>query len=126
MGLVSEYLQNLIARQVDEKRPVLWFDPEAHFADFARDLALPDTTIARYGGSFFALRRVIEPQLGDDQPPRLVVYVPLAAEATDGALIELAATASVLKPGQASSARNTLSWLKMYPFASCCAPVGMV
>lgn len=107
MGLVSEYLQNLIARQVDEKRLVLWFDPEGHYADLARDLALPDTTIARYDDSFFALRHAIEPLLGDDQPPRLVVYVPLAEEATDGALIELAATASILKPGQASPARNT-------------------
>ena len=107
MGLVSEYLQNLIARQVDEKRLVLWFDQEGHYADLARGLALPDTTIARHEGSFFALRRAIEPLLGDDQPPRLVVYVPLAEEATDGALIEIAATAAILKPGQNSPARNT-------------------
>lgn len=107
MGLVSEYLHNLIARQVDEHRLVLWFDPEVQYADFASEMMLPDATVARYDGSFFALRHAIEPLLDADQPPRLVVYVPLAEEDTDGALIEIAVTAAILKPGQATPARNT-------------------
>ena len=47
MGVVADYLHDLIARQVDEHLLVVWFDPERHYADFAAELALPETTVAR-------------------------------------------------------------------------------
>ncbi|HEU4782647.1 MAG TPA: PglZ domain-containing protein [Ktedonobacterales bacterium] len=107
MGIVSDYVLQLIAKQVDERRLVVWFDPEPDYADFIAALALPDTTIARYDGSFFQLRHDISPLLDGEEPPRLVVYAPLAEEATEDALIELTAAGVVLKPGQQPWQRNT-------------------
>jgi hypothetical protein len=107
MGRVTTFLQNVIARQIDERRIVLWFDPERHYVDLVGELTLPDTHIARYDGSFFALRADVDPLLDGSAPPRLLVYVPLAEDATDDALIELVSLAAVLKPGQAAPQRNT-------------------
>jgi hypothetical protein len=107
MGVVTEYLNRLIARQVDEQGIVVWFDPENQYEAMVSDLAIPETTIACYEGSFFALRHRIEPLLGGDEPPRLVVYVPLEQTQTRNALAEIEAAGAILKPGQPSLPRNT-------------------
>src|SRR5947207_12538385 len=107
MGLVSEYLHDLVAAQLQEPRVVVWFDPEGHYRAFLDELALSETTVAVYEGSFFALRREIDPLLRADTPPRLLVYVPLAEEATDHALIELTAAGVALAPGAQDPACNT-------------------
>ncbi|NTU80617.1 MAG: PglZ domain-containing protein [Chloroflexales bacterium] len=107
MGHVASHLQRLIARQLDESRLVLWFDPEGHYTEFLSTLQLANTPIMRYDGSFLALRHAIDPLLAGDAPPRLLVYVPLAEEATENALVELTAIAAVLKPGQSPVQRNT-------------------
>lgn len=107
MGIVSDYLQDLIARQVEERGVVVWYDPEGHYRAFAQSLALPNTTIARYEGSFFALRQQVDALLEQDEPPCLVVYVPLAEEDTQHALVELSVAGVVLKPGHPARPRNT-------------------
>src|SRR5262245_42089032 len=76
-GAVTAYLFNLVAKQVEDRGLVIWYDPEGCYRDVAENLAIPNTTVARYGGSFFALRREIEPLMEGTEPPRLVVYVPL-------------------------------------------------
>src|SRR5579859_5578793 len=107
VGRVSEYLRELIAKQVDDRRLVVWFDPERNFTDFVSALALPETTLARYDGSFFQLRHEVSPLLEGEEPPRLVVYVPVSEEDSQDALIELTAAGVVLKPGQQPWQRNT-------------------
>jgi hypothetical protein len=107
MGTVSDYLRDLIIRQVNEKGIVVWFDPEGNYQQFTQTLAIPNTTIACYAGSFFALRYQVNAQMEGETPPRLVVYVPLAEEETQHALIELSAAGVVLKPGHAARPRNT-------------------
>jgi hypothetical protein len=107
MGLVTDYLQNLIARQVNEHGIVVWYDPDRQYRHVAEKLALPSTTIIRCEGSFFALRYAIEPLMDNLEPPRLVVYVPLSQEETDHALIEVEIGGVVMKPGQQPPARNT-------------------
>ena len=57
MALVTESLVQLIARQVDEKGLVVWYDAEQVYSDAAAELSLPNTTVARYDGSFFQLRK---------------------------------------------------------------------
>ena len=89
MGVVTELSVQLIAKQVDEKGLVVWYDPEQAYGAAAAELSLPNTTVARYEGSFFKLRNEIDHLLNDVQPPRLVVYVPLERTETDSALIEL-------------------------------------
>src|SRR5215472_4082938 len=104
MGIVSDYLRDLIIRQ---KGIVVWFDPEGHYQQLAQRLSIPDATIACYEGSFFALRYQVDALLEGETPPHLVVYVPLAEEETQHALIELSAAGVVLKPGHAARTRNT-------------------
>src|SRR5436305_9902045 len=86
MGVVTESLVQLIAKQVDEKGLVVWYDPEQAYAKAAADISIPSATVARYDGSFFRLRKQIDHLLNDQQPPRLVVYLPIERTETHSAL----------------------------------------
>ena len=107
MGIVTTHLFNLIAKQVEDHRLVVWYDPEQAYATAAAELELPNTTVARYDGSFFQLRHDIDALLNDEQPPRLVVYVPDDRGNTYNALIELEAAGVIMQPGQQPPNRNT-------------------
>lgn len=109
MGIVSEYLFNLIAKQVDDYGLVVWYDPDGVYAEAVDELDLPDTTILRYEGSFVRLRWEIDQKrlMGGEEPPRLVVYVPMAQDQTHHALIELEAAGVIMQPGQQPPPRNT-------------------
>src|SRR5713101_449338 len=107
MGIVTEYLVTLVSRQVDAAGIVVWYDPDHYYGEVASNLALPNTTIALYRDSFFALRREIEPLLEGMDLPRLVVYVPLDPVETHNALIEVETAGVVMKPGQQPPIRNT-------------------
>ncbi len=91
MGIVTDYLRSLIAKQVDTNGLVVWYDPEGNYRDIPSNLAIPHTTVARYDGSFFALRHQIEPLLEGSEPPRLVLYIPLDPAETHNALVEVEA-----------------------------------
>ena len=106
-GVVTEYLFRLIAKQVEDRGLVVWYDPERAYAQAAAELALPKTTIARYADSFFSLRHEIDDLLNDGQAPRLVVYVLMSQGDTHSALIELEAAGVVMRPGQQPPNRNT-------------------
>src|SRR6266404_6288460 len=107
MGLVSEHLVGLIAKQVQERSLVVWYDPGADYDSVAERLEIPNTTVARYGGSFFKLRRDIDSLLNGLEPPRLVVYVPVEQAKTQHALVEIEAAGVVMQPGQQPANRNT-------------------
>src|SRR5260370_28923617 len=107
MGKVTDYLINVIAKQVDASGLVVWYDPDVHYREIAKDLVLPGTTVVYYTGSFFALRHEIEPLMDNLEPPHLLVYVPLSQVETHNALIELEAAGVVMKPGQQPPSRNT-------------------
>ena len=64
-----------------------------------RNSHLPNTTVARYDGSFLKLRQEIDHLLNDGQPPRLVVYVPIERTETHSALIELDCAGVIMQPG---------------------------
>src|SRR5262249_36611308 len=107
MGAVTESLIQLISRQVDEKGLVVWYDPEQAYCATAAELHLPNTTVARYDGSFFKLRKKIDDLLNGAQPPRLVVYVPIERTETYSALIELDCAGVIMQPRQQPPACNT-------------------
>ena len=107
MPVVSDSLVQLISKQVDEKRLVVWYDPEHAYADTAVGLSIPNATVARYDGSFLLLRKQIDPLLNDQQPPRLVVYVPIERTETNSALIEIDFVGAVMQPRQQPPACNT-------------------
>jgi hypothetical protein len=107
MGVVTEYLIKLIAKQIDASGIVVWYDPGAHYQGVAESMTIPDAKIVRYQGSFYALRYEVEPLMGTLDPPRLVVYVPLSQRETHHALIELEVAGVVMQPGQQPPTRNT-------------------
>jgi hypothetical protein len=107
MAVVTDSLVQLIAKQVDEKGLVVWYDPEQAYCMVAADLRLPSTTVVRYDGSFLKLRKEIDHLLNDGQPPRLVVYVPIDRTETHSALIELDCAGVIMQPRQQPPACNT-------------------
>ena len=107
MGIVTQSLVQLIAKQVDEKGLVVWYDPERVYGEAAAELSLPNTTVGRYDGSFFKLRKEIDHLLNDSQPPRLVVYIPIERTETNSALIELDCAGVIMRPRQQPPACNT-------------------
>src|SRR5690349_9628348 len=100
MAVVTEYLFQLIAKQVEDRGLVVWYDPERAYEDAVATVALPNTAFARYDRSFFKLRKEIDHLLNDLHPPRLVVYVPEDRGKTHDALAELEAAGVVMQPGQ--------------------------
>jgi hypothetical protein len=107
MAVVTEYLTQLLAKQVEDRGLVVWYDPEQAYGEAVAELEIPQTTVARYEGSFFRLRREIDHLMSGEQPPRLVVYVPMAQADTHNALVELEAAGVVMRPGQQPPNRNT-------------------
>src|SRR2546425_3836404 len=106
IGIVPKHLFDLIAKQVEDHRLVVWYDPEQAYAAAAAELQLPNTTVACYNGSFFQLWHDIDSLLNDEQPPRLVVYVPEEQGNTYKALIALEAAGVVLQLGQQLPTRH--------------------
>jgi hypothetical protein len=107
MPVVTESLVQLIAKQVDEKGLVVWYDPEQAYTKAAAEVSIPSATVARYDGSFFRLRQQIDQLLNDQQAPRLVVYVPIERTETNSALIELDCAGVIMQPRQQPPACNT-------------------
>lgn len=115
MGIVSDHLNKIIQKQIDDHGIVVWYDPEKHYSDAIQSLSFINTTFVQFTDSFFALRHEIESLLdidpengkGFDIPPRLLVYVPLAQMNTENALVEVEAYGVILKPGQQPPERNT-------------------
>ena len=106
-GVVTDHLVQLIAKQLDDRGLVVWYDPEQAYDGVAAELRLPSTTVARYDDSFLQLRKEIDHLLNDSRPPRLVVYVPIEQEKTHSALIELDCAGVVIQPRQQPPACNT-------------------
>lgn len=108
-GIVTEHLIGLIAKQVNDNGLVVWYDPDSAYGSALPALHLHDTEVIRYQGSFVQMRWEIDQKhlMDGDQPPRLVVYVPMAQDETHHALIELEASGVIMQPGQQPPARNT-------------------
>lgn len=106
-GVVSDYLIDLIAKQVEERSLVVWYDPNADYKAVAERLEQPGVRVVRYDGSFLRLRRDTDSLLDGSEPPELVVYVPLNQENTHHALVELEAAGVVMQPGQQPAKCNT-------------------
>ena len=107
MGIVSDHLQSVLAKQVEDHGLVVWYDPEKHYSSVPGKLNVADTQIEEFDGSFFELRHRIEPLLEGEKPPRLIVYVPKDQAACQSALVEAEVAGVVMKPGQQPPSRNT-------------------
>lgn len=107
MGALRDYVVSFVHEQVKRHHVVLWFDPDKWYSSMIKNLAVPGVTIAKYQGSFFALRHEVEPLIRGEDPQSLLVYVPMEEEDSFNALAELAVAGVVMKPGQSPWQRNT-------------------
>jgi hypothetical protein len=74
-GAITEHLLQLIAKQVEDRGLVVWYDPERVYTKAAGELVLPNTTIARFTHSFFQLRHDIDHLLLVNMRERLARHV---------------------------------------------------
>jgi len=109
LGIVTEHLISLIAKQVNDNGLVVWYDPDGAYAAALPSLNLSDTEVLRYKGSFIQLRWEIDQKhlMDGEETPRMVLYVPMAQDQTHHALIELESAGVIMQPGQQPPARNT-------------------
>lgn len=125
---MSHAFHNYLASQLDkmlrEDRVVVFYDPRCEFGPFLDELQvvgtglgdLPRTDIhgtktyvARYEGSFFALKAAIEPVVVADKPEPLLVYVPGVERDRQGSvLMELECAGNCYEPQLRRLARNQM------------------
>ncbi len=80
---LREHLAAELAKKVSQKGVVIWQDNEREYTDVASSLCPPDARFVAYEGSWYALRREVEPFLAGDNPPKLVIYAPARAPQED-------------------------------------------
>jgi hypothetical protein len=73
---MRDHLATELTKKVSQKGVVVWQDSEREYADVAASLCPPDARFVAYEGSWYALRREVEPLLAGDTPPKLVIYAP--------------------------------------------------
>lgn len=77
------HLATELAKKITRHQIVVWDDRERRYIDVARDIIPDGVAFAAYDGSWFALRRQIEPFLSQPERPALVVYAPAPAPDQD-------------------------------------------
>lgn len=118
MGKLSDTLTEMIKKQVTDRGIVVWYDPQKAYTGLARRLEQPGTTVLFYENGFFRLRQQLEPLLEcvtedgklrpeADQPPAVVLYIPMARGECGHALIEAETAGTFMEPGAARPECNT-------------------
>src|ERR1700730_9609707 len=106
MGAITEAIEKLVGEYVRDRGLVLWFDPERHYEGGGRGLNAGQERVLTFDGSFYKLRLEAEPLLRELDPPKLLVYLPIAWEQAREPLAEMLALGVDLRPG-ASGNRNS-------------------
>ena len=107
MTTMRDHLASELAKKVGQKGVVVWQDPEREYTDVAASLCPPDARFVAYKGSWYALRREVEPLLSGDAPPNLVIYAPARAPSEDP-LEELRAAGCTYTLRLSTLAKNAL------------------
>ena len=107
MSRIADYFSHLIRELTEESGIIIWYDPDAFYKEILPEIALTNCPVFKYEGSFFSLRRLIEPLLADDAKLPALLYVPLHRTATKYALIEAECAGCYLEPGHPHQRLNT-------------------
>ena len=83
MTAVRDHLAGELAKRLQRHGVVIWDDREKSYGSVVGEVAPEGTTVARFDGSWFALRREVEAQLAGVTPPNLLVYVSTSAPDPD-------------------------------------------
>jgi hypothetical protein len=81
--MMRDYLASELAKKVSQKGLVVWQDSEGEYSEVAATLCPPGAQFVAFESGWYALRREVEPLLGGEAPPKLVIYVPLRAPSED-------------------------------------------
>jgi hypothetical protein len=82
MTRMRAYLTEQLAAKVSRHGVVVWADPYGEYWEVAEAVLPEDVVFHRFDGSWYELRRQVEPQLAGREP-RLVVYLDAAAPEED-------------------------------------------
>ena len=83
MTAMRDHLAAELARKVSQKGLVVWQDSERAYVEVAESLCPPEARFVAYEGSWYALRRAVEPFLAADVPPKMVIYASARAPQED-------------------------------------------
>jgi hypothetical protein len=76
VSAVRDRLRFELAAKVERHGVVIWDDPDGAYSEVVSDVAPKRAAVHSFAGSWFSLRRQVEPLLAGQGPPSLVVYVP--------------------------------------------------
>jgi hypothetical protein len=113
MPIVTETLLKLLRKQIEAHGTVVWYDPDAAYAEVAQSLCVNGIAGAALHcydpeHGFVWLRHELEPLWANAlYAPRLLLYVPLPQAETVHALVEFEVAGVVVRPGQQPLERNT-------------------
>jgi hypothetical protein len=107
MSRMRAYLTGQLASKVSRYGVVVWADPHGEYRDAADAIVPEGIALRRFDGSWYELRRRIEPELSRPEP-RLVVYVDANAPQEDP-LEELRASGTEYRIRLSTLLRQTLS-----------------
>lgn len=124
MHPLHDYIAKQLAKKVKERRVIVWYDPQKEYTAFINELVGEQKThgstasfmidklqvyFTEYDGSYFELRRIVEPLVCADEPESVVVYVPGKERDYHGsALMELEKAGECYEPQLKRLARNVL------------------
>lgn len=119
-----EYISDQLSEKLSKRKVVVFYDPRAEFEPFFEGLKVIDSiqsglsqvrlggkeiSLARYRGSFFALRSLVEPLTSDENPEPLIIYISgLARDHKMSPLMELEEAGITYEPQLRRLARQVL------------------
>ncbi len=82
-GTLRRALSAQLAEKCSRHHLVVWDDPDRHYEEVVETVVPEGWNLERYGGSWWDLRRRVEPGFSGPVPPKLVVYVPAPPPSVD-------------------------------------------
>ncbi|MGH9130525.1 MAG: PglZ domain-containing protein [Acidimicrobiales bacterium] len=76
MSRLRTCLAGELARKVNRHQLVIWDDPDQRYVEVAQEVVPAGAAFAAYDGSWFALRKAVEPALSGSRAATMVVYIP--------------------------------------------------
>jgi hypothetical protein len=108
MTTMRDRLAVELTRKVSQKGLVVWQDSQGEYTEVASSLCPAGARFVTYDGSWYALRRTVEPFLARDAPPKMVIYVPVRPP-QDDPLEELRAAGAVYTRRLSKLAKDALT-----------------
>ena len=105
MGIVTDYLIELVQKNLKNHGIVIWYDPEKQYNTVVEKL-INDIPVFFYVGSYFEIRHKLEPYLDAKEKEKVLVYVPKEHNEISSPLIEAECYGIFIKPG-GPTGRNT-------------------